>query len=69
MSRVAISFWDNEVNANAYNHVAYLDVLRSLSSVIEEVPSVENFEIVDVASGPLLGAISLKLQENQSYYD
>ncbi len=64
---VAISFWDSERNADAYNHVAYLDVLRSLSSVLEEVPSVENFEMVGVTSGPLLRAISLKLQEKQSY--
>src|SRR5512146_2878158 len=27
---IAISFWDNEENADAYNHVAYLDVLRAV---------------------------------------
>lgn len=43
---IAISFWDNQQNADAYNHVAYLDVLRSLSTVIESVPIVETFEVV-----------------------
>ena len=44
---IAISFWDNQQNADAYNHVAYLDVLRSLSTVIESVPIIETFEVVD----------------------
>jgi heme-degrading monooxygenase HmoA len=44
---IAISFWDNQENADAYNHVAYLDVLRALSNVIESLPIVETFELVD----------------------
>ena len=44
---IAISFWDNQDNADAYNHVAYLDVLRVLSKVVESVPIVETFEVVD----------------------
>jgi hypothetical protein len=44
---IAISFWDNQVNADAYNHVAYLDFLRALSKVIESMPIVETFELVD----------------------
>ena len=44
---IAISFWDNQDNADAYNHVAYLDVLRVLSRVVESVPIVETFEVVD----------------------
>ena len=44
---IAISFWDNQQNADAYNHVVYLDVLRALSTVIESVPIVETFEVVD----------------------
>jgi prophage antirepressor-like protein len=44
---IAISFWDNQVNADAYNHVPYLDVLRALSKVIESMPIVETFELVD----------------------
>lgn len=58
---IVISFWDTKENADAYNHVAYLDVLRVLSKVIERVPVVESFEIIDATNGPLLSAISLKL--------
>jgi len=47
---VAISFWDSQENADAYNHVAYLDVLRTLSKVIEGMPIVETFEIIDSTS-------------------
>ena len=44
---IDISFCDNEENVDAYNHVAYLDVLRALSKVIESVPLVETFEVID----------------------
>ena len=44
---IAISFWDHEDNADAYNHVAYLDVLRVLSKVVESVPIVETFEVAE----------------------
>lgn len=44
---VAISFWDSQENAEAYNHIAYLDVLRALSKVIESMPVVETFEVID----------------------
>jgi hypothetical protein len=44
---IAISFWDSQENADAYNHVAYLDVLRALSKVIERLPKVETFEVID----------------------
>src|SRR5688572_2814620 len=35
---VAISFWDKQVNAEAYNHIAYLDVLRMLSKGLKRCP-------------------------------
>ena len=44
---IAISFWDSQENADAYNHVAYLDVLRALSKVIESIPTLETFEVID----------------------
>ena len=44
---IAISFWDSQENADAYNHVAYLDVLRALSKVIEALPVVETFDVID----------------------
>ncbi|MGH7797579.1 MAG: antibiotic biosynthesis monooxygenase [Candidatus Binatia bacterium] len=44
-----ISFWDNQENADDYNHVAYLDVLRTISKVVEDMPIMETFEVVDSA--------------------
>lgn len=44
---IAITFWDNQESADAYNHVVYLDVLRALSKVVEGVPILETFEAVD----------------------
>jgi heme-degrading monooxygenase HmoA len=44
---IAISFWDNRENADAYNHVACLDVSRVLSKVIVSLPIVDTFEVVD----------------------
>jgi hypothetical protein len=44
---VAISFWDSQENADAYNHIAYLDVLRVLAKVVEGMPIVETFEVID----------------------
>ena len=42
---IAISFWDKQLHAEAYNHITYLDVLRTLSKVVEEMPIVETFEV------------------------
>ena len=42
---IAISFWDKQAHAEAYNHIAYLDVLRMLSKVVEEMPIVETFDV------------------------
>ncbi|MET0501129.1 MAG: hypothetical protein ABW172_06355 [Candidatus Binatia bacterium] len=44
---IAISFWDKQVNAEVYNHIAYLDVLRILSKVVEEMPIVETYEVAN----------------------
>ena len=35
---IAISFWDNQENADAYNHVAYLDVLRAYQRWLKVCP-------------------------------
>jgi len=43
---VAISFWDRQENADAYNHTAYLDVLRILSTVVAGMPIMDTFEVV-----------------------
>lgn len=44
---MAISFWDTQESAEAYNHRAYLDVLRVLSKVVEGMPLVETFEVAN----------------------
>jgi hypothetical protein len=44
---IAISFWDKQRNAEAYDHIAYLDVLRILSKVAEEIPLVETCEVAN----------------------
>jgi len=33
--------------AEVYNHIAYLDVLRILSKVVEEMPLVETYEVAN----------------------
>ena len=42
---VAIIFWDKQDNAEAYNHAAYLDVLRLLSKVAAGMPIMDTFEV------------------------
>jgi hypothetical protein len=50
---IVISFWDNQDDADAYNHVVYLDVLRLLSKVVERMPTVETFEVIDSTFGAI----------------
>jgi len=47
---IAISFWDKQDDADAYNHRAYLDVLRVLSRVVGAMPIVETFEVANSTS-------------------
>lgn len=47
---VAISFWDQQDDADAYNHVAYLDVLKVLSKVVERMPIMETFKVANSTS-------------------
>src|SRR5258705_12216836 len=55
---VAIIVWDNDENTAAYHHVAYLDFLRTLSTVTDSDPLVESFELIDATSeGALPGLI------------
>jgi hypothetical protein len=42
---MAISFWDNQDDAEFYNHVSYLDVLRVLANVVEAMPIMTTFEV------------------------
>lgn len=56
---IAISFWDKQAHAEAYNHIAYLDVLRILSKVVEEMPIVETFEVVNSTPHEIAASNSL----------
>ena len=41
---IASSFWDTKADAEAYNHTAYVEVLKTLSNVIDGTPTVKTFE-------------------------
>jgi hypothetical protein len=47
---MALSFWDKQDDAEFYNHVAYLDVLRVLSKVVEAMPVMNTFEVANSTS-------------------
>lgn len=40
-----ISFWNKKENADEYQRTAYLEVLKSLSKVIEGTPEVRTFDV------------------------
>ena len=44
LEAIANSFWDTKADAEAYNHTAYPDVLKTLSNVIDGTPTVKTFE-------------------------
>ena len=44
---VAISLWDRQENADAYNRDTYPAVLRSLAPVVEGTPQVANYEVAN----------------------
>src|SRR6202167_611538 len=43
---IAISLWENNANAEAYNTNTYPEVLRTLAKMIEGTPKVQTFEAV-----------------------
>jgi heme-degrading monooxygenase HmoA len=47
---VAISFWDKQEDAEAYNRDKYPEILKSLSNVVEGTPRVESFEVANSTS-------------------
>ena len=47
---VAISFWDKQEDAEAYNRDKYPEILKSLSKVVEGTPRVESFEVANSTS-------------------
>lgn len=42
---VGISLWESKDNADSYNREAYPKIVKSLSEVIEGVPTVKTFEV------------------------
>jgi heme-degrading monooxygenase HmoA len=52
---MAISFWDTQENAEAYNRTAYPEVLKALVKVIEGTPKVETF-VVSNSTFPKIAA-------------
>ena len=43
----ANSFWDSKADAEAYDHTAYGEVLKTLSNVIDGTPTVKTFEFAN----------------------
>src|SRR6185369_13273175 len=41
------SFWDTKADAEAYDHTAYVEVLKTLSNVIDGTPTVKTFEFAN----------------------
>ena len=44
---IANSFWDTKADAEAYDHTAYADVVKTLSNVIDGTPTVKTFEFAN----------------------
>jgi heme-degrading monooxygenase HmoA len=43
---VAISFWDQQENAQAYNSTGYPEALKMLGKLLEGTPHVRTFDVV-----------------------
>lgn len=44
---IANSFWDTKADAEAYDHTAYAEVLKTLSNVIDGAPTVKTFDVAN----------------------
>ena len=44
---IANSFWDTKADAEAYDHTAYAEVLKTLANVIDGTPTVKTFEFAN----------------------
>jgi hypothetical protein len=47
MDAVAISFWDNKENADAYARNGYPEVLNTLNKFVEGTPKVQTYEVAN----------------------
>jgi hypothetical protein len=53
LEAIANSFWDTKADAEAYDHTAYAEVLKTLSNVIDGTPTVKNFEFASSTRQPV----------------
>ena len=44
---IANSFWDTKADAEAYDHTAYAEVLKTLANTIDGTPTVKTFEFAN----------------------
>ena len=58
------SFWDTKEDEEAFDRTGYLQVLKALSDVLEETPTVEKFEF---AQSTFHSAIAQRVQERKIY--
>ena len=47
---IANSFWDTKADAEAYDHTAYAEVLKTLANTIDGTPTVKTFEFANSTS-------------------
>ena len=50
---IANSFWDTKADAEAYDHTAYAEVLKTLANTIDGTPTVKNFEFASSTFHPV----------------
>jgi heme-degrading monooxygenase HmoA len=55
----AISLWDTPENAEAYNRGAYPEVTKLLTSLVERVPQVETFEVLNSTFHKIASAVAV----------
>ncbi len=53
-----ISLWDTPENAEAYNRETYPEVTKLLATVIEGVPQVETFDVVNSTFHKIAAAVA-----------
>lgn len=58
------SFWDTKEDEEAFGRTGYLQVLKALSEVLQETPTVEQFEF---ASSTFHSAVSQRVQAQKIY--
>jgi hypothetical protein len=55
---VGISFWDKQENAEAYSRATYPEVLKTLAKVLDGIPQVENWEVLNSTTHKIAAAVA-----------